>query len=207
MSSAATKSNTKSSVGAEPTNPFLATLEADISNIQAALSGTRQRVNSAEARYTLNELDALTRSIAIAASERYAESMKVARRSSKGESDLEEVELKKDAVIEKEADAKAGGGIREETGVEAGKGAVGRGKESEEVEKGNGEGGLIAESNVLKKTAPDEVKDASPKPSVRSLVATCSNVTDILPQRPRTKSSAPASPAVSPRSESTTTKG
>lgn len=130
MPSATEKLNKEPAVDSEPTSPFLTTLETDISNIQAALSGTRSRVNSAEARYTLDELDALTRSIAITASERYAESMKVARTSSKEDSEASAAEGKGKEGIGAGGEAGTEGG-NEKAGSEAG--VIGRRKETREV--------------------------------------------------------------------------
>lgn len=168
MPSATKESNKKPAVDSEPLSPFLTTLETDISNIQAALSGTRSRVNSAEARYTLDELDALTRSIAITASERYAESMKVARTSSKEDSEASAAEGKGKEGIGAGGEAGTEGG-NEKAGSEAG--VIGRRKETREVKvTGGGEGRKGGLGDISK--ARNDVKDANPKASVSSSIAT-----------------------------------
>lgn len=164
MSPAVAKSSKqRAPTDSEPTNPFLSNLQTDILNIQSALSGTRPRVNSAEARYALDELDALTRSIAIAASERYAESMTEARRSSKGDVEPEGAK-EKTGVVSEQGTERA-----EKIGAEAEVVMMGGGGENTGGEKNGGNKGVGVGGTVPNTVADFEGKGASPKASVSYL--------------------------------------
>lgn len=166
MPSVTKKSNQKPAVDSEPSNLFLTTLETDISNIQAALSGTRSRVNSAEARHMLDDLDALTRSIAIAASERYAESMKVARKSSKEEAGVAEGKGKEEIGGGGKVGTKGGNeDVKAEASVIIGS------NESRGVKETGGEEGRNAGlSDIPNGMARNDVKDVNPKTLVSSSI-------------------------------------